>query len=133
MRFLDQILKRPTVTVFVESGSVVFDHDGEQVREEPLISVAEDGKIAAVGREAQTTDRGKLIRLFVGDTDADKTALRAYSRYLLMLVLSGSSFRRPRVEVVEQTFRRAFGAGAAESLVAALRSDGFQAELTDAR
>lgn len=133
MGFLDRIFARPTVIIYVDEGDLVFDHDGGQLREAPLLRVASDGKIIAVGRDAESSKDGQLIRLFAGDGETDKAALRSYCRYHIMLILSASSFGRPRVEIIEPTLSRAFGPRAAETLVNVLGSDGFEAEVTYAR
>ena len=133
MGFLNKILVRPTLTIYVEGDKVVLHHDGEEVRADPVIRVADDGKVIAFGREAETTTGGRLIRLFTSGGNVDEVAVRVFCRYPLRVALDGVTFRRPKVEVVEPMFRRAFGAGAAEAMVKVLRSDRFAAELTDGR
>ena len=133
MSALQRILNRflPVTTIRVDAGEVVFQRGTIQARSEPLIRFAEDGKITEIGRAAAKAKGGRLVRLFEADAETDDAAVRAFCRYHLMLT-SNASLLRPRVTIVEPTFRRTFGPEAACVLQRVLRADGFQADIADA-
>lgn len=126
-RFTDRI--RPITTIEADAGDVVFQRGEVEVRERPLIRIADDGKIIALGPAAAAAKGGRLVRLFPTDASIDDTALRAFCRYHLMLMSSISL--RPRVAIVEPTFRKAFGPQAAAALERVLRADGFSADIVE--
>jgi hypothetical protein len=122
---------RPLTTIHVDAGEVVFQRGTVEARAQPLIRFAEDGKTIGLGQSAATAEGGQLVRLFAAEAGNDDDAIRAFCRYHLMLT-SNASFLRPRVTIVEPTFRRAFGRQAAGALQRVLRADGFHAEIADA-
>jgi hypothetical protein len=118
-------------TIYVDAGDVVFQRGTEEARAEPLIRFAEDGKIIELGQSAETAKGGRLVRLFAADAGNDDAALRAFCRYH-MLLTSGGSVLRPRVTIVEPTFRKSFGPQAALTLQRVLRADGYQVDIATA-
>ena len=122
----------PVLTIYAEGADVVFQSGDKEARGQPLIRIAEDGRIIAFGDEAAAATGGRLVRLFASDSENDDSAIRAFLRYHLALTHRGGLYLRPRVEIIEPTFRRTFGASAAGALMKALESDGFDTELVDA-
>lgn len=134
MSLLQRVLDRfrpPVTTVQVDGGEIVFQNGTDEARAQPLIRFAENGKIMAIGESAGTAEGGRLVRLFGADDGTDDEAIRAFCRYHLMLT-ANANLLRPRVTIVEPTFRRAFGPQAASDLLRVLRADGFQAEIAHA-
>lgn len=133
MSFLQSMFDRlrPVATIYADDGNIVFHRGAEEVRSQSLIRIAEDGKISDIGQDAATATGGRLVRLFAPDAESDESAVRAFSRYHLMLT-SGSSFVRRRVAIAEPTFRRTFGPAAAITLLKVLQADGFDAAMVDA-
>jgi hypothetical protein len=119
---------RPLTTIYVDAGEVVFQRGTEEARAQPLIRFAEDGKIIELGHSAATAKGGQLVRLFAADAGNDDEAIRAFCRYHLMLT-SNANLLRPRVTIVEPTFRKTFGRQAASALQRILRADGYQVDI----
>lgn len=133
MSLLQRVLDRfrpPVTTVQVDGGEIVFQNGTDEARAQPLIRFAENGKIMAIGESAGTAEGGRLVRLFEADGGTEEE-IRAFCRYHLMLT-ANAMLLRPRVTIVEPSFRRAFGPQAASDLLRVLRADGFQAEIAHA-
>ena len=132
MTALRRIVERflPITTIHVDGDEIVFQTATTQARAQPLIRVAEDGKIIEIGKPATTAESGRLIRLFEPDGVADDQAIRAFCRYQLART-SNANPLRPRVRIIEPTFRKAFGREAASVLQRVLRADGFQSEIVE--
>jgi hypothetical protein len=133
MSLLQRIVDRfrPLTTIHVQAGEVVFQCGAGEARAQPLIRVADDGKIIELGQPAATAKGGRLIRLFSTDSGTDDAAIRAFCRYHLMLI-SNANLLRPRVTIDEPTFRKNFGREAAGAFQRVLRADRFQADIASA-
>jgi hypothetical protein len=127
-RIVDRL--RPVTTIHVDAGELVFQRGTNVARAQPLIRLAEDGKIIEVGQAAAKTEGGRLVRLFAADAGKDDEAILAFCRYHLMLT-SNANLLRQRVTIVEPTFRQAFGRHAARALERVLDADGFQVDVPD--
>jgi hypothetical protein len=130
MGMLDRF--RPVVTVGADSGELVFRLGDSEVRDQPLIRVAADGKIIATGEYALKALGGRLIRLFDGNSLDEPEALRAFCRYHILLASSNSIGLRPRVTILESQLRRTFGRDAADQLQQVVRADGFPVDFDTA-
>ena len=120
----------PVITIHVDAAEIVFRRGTEEARSQPLIRFAEDGTIIEIGQRATTAKGGRLIRLFGAGADHDHDAIRAFCRYHIMMTASGNVLR-PRVRIIEPTFRNAFGPHAATAVQDALRADRFHADITE--
>lgn len=121
---------REHVTIHAENGQLVFKSEAVEVREQPLIRFADDGKIFAIGDIAATAPGGRLVRLFEPEAKGDDTAIRGFCRYLLALT-TGLKLLQPRVTLIEPTLRRNFGRQATADLQRALHACGVHADIAE--
>ncbi|HJQ20231.1 MAG TPA: hypothetical protein VJ867_07790 [Gemmatimonadaceae bacterium] len=121
MRLLD-FFRAPTLTIGAERGHLVFRRGDVEVREQPTISVADDGRIIEVGARAASGAGMRVIRVF--DAAGDANAMRGFCRYNMQLVSRGVS-RRPRIELLVGEIAREFGDDAVRRIEDALSSDRF--------
>lgn len=122
---------RPIATIYVDGGNIVFKRGADEARSEPLIRFAEDGMVIEVGRPAVTATGGRLVQLFSDNGGDDEDAIRAFCRYHLMLTADANPLR-PRITILEPSFRNSFGSHAAIAIQKVLRAEGLHADLTDA-
>jgi hypothetical protein len=123
---------RAPTTIYVDKGDIIFQRGTAEVRAHPLIRFAEDGKIIELGRPAETAKGRQLVPLFAPDAENDDGVIRAFCRYHMMLISRGSLLR-PRVTIVEPTFRKSFGPQAASTLHRVLRADGYQVHIASSQ
>jgi hypothetical protein len=116
---------RPLLSVGADGDELFFRRADAEVRQQPIIRVAPDGKIIELGAAALDATGGQLIRLFTENGSDGDEALRAFCRYHMMLVSSASIGLRPRVTLLEPGIRRAFGRDATSQLQRVLVLDGF--------
>ena len=131
MSILRNLLARiqPVVTIEAQADDIIFRLGHTEVRQEPLIRVAEDGRIIDVGRAATVAEGGRLIRLLdEKNPDATLDELQIFCRHQLRL-LSSPLALRPRVSIHESSVRNVFGAHAAGALLKVLRDDRFATEI----
>ena len=133
MSFFLKVLERlrPTTTVNVDGGELVFRSGTEESRAEPWIRLAADGKIMDIGKAASTDIVGRLVELFPPNGKSEGQAIRAFCRFHLAMT-SGGNPLRSRVTIVEPGFRKNFGRHAAIALQEALRADGFRTDIAEA-
>lgn len=127
MGLLDRF--RPSLTVSADGNELIFRLADTEVREQPIIRVAPDGKIIEVGVGALDATGGRLIRLLTEDGADNNVALRAFCRYLVFLASQWSLGPRPRVTIIESSIRRVFGRDATTQLYTALVQGGFAVNL----
>ena len=116
---------RTFVTVSATGEELVFRRSGNEVRQQPVVRVAPDGKIIEFGAAALATSGGQLIRFLHETSAAADSALRLFCRYQIKLVSPAPFGLRPRVIVHEGEIARAFGPEAGRRLENALVEDGF--------
>ena len=133
MSFFQKIFDRfrPTTTVHVDGGEVVFRRGNEESGAEPWIRLAADGKIMDIGKAASTDKVGRLVELFPRNGKSEGQAIRAFCRFHLAMTSGGNPFRS-RVTIVEPGFRKNFGRHAATALHDVLRADGFRTDIAEA-
>jgi hypothetical protein len=131
MSVLSNLLARiqPVVTIEAQADDIIFRRRGIEVRQPPLIRVADDGRIIEVGRAAAVAEGGRLIRLFdAKNPDANLNELQVFCRSQLRLLFSAFTLR-PRVMILESSIRKAFGAHAVAALDNVLRDDRLSTEI----
>ena len=119
----------PHLTVSADDGTLVFRRGDAVVRAQPIIRVASDGKIIALGAAALTAEGGQLIRLLAENGGDSDRALRAFCRHHMMLVSPKFISLRPRVTLDEPSIRRALGRSAPLQLQRVFAEDGFVVDL----
>ena len=113
MGLLDRF--RPLLTIGAERGALVFRRGDAEVRQQPVIRVAPDGRIIDFG-DAGTHGDESRIQLFSDRTARANLALRAFCRYDVMRLSPRAVGLRPRVMLLESQLRQAFGAEAVTKL-----------------
>ena len=122
---LTRLLRRfqPVVLIDAEGDEMIFRCEATEIRRLPVMRVAANGRIIAVGQPALQEQPGRLFRVFE-DTEDGRMALRAFC-YNLMHVVAKGKIVRPRVLIRESALRRAFGKFAADWIRESLQSDHF--------
>jgi hypothetical protein len=108
---------RASLIIAADGNELIFCRDSQELRQLPVIRVASDGKIIELGSAAISASGGRFIELFRNEDSDANQALRAFCRYHMLLISPGAFGLRPRVTVLEQSIRQAFGnSGANEEL-----------------
>lgn len=112
-----------------DGDELIFSLADTEVRQQPIIRVASDGKIIEFGAAALDATGGHIIGLFTESGSDNDVALRAFCRYHAFLVSWESIGLRPRVTIVEPSIRRSFGRDATARLRTAFVQAGFVVNL----
>lgn len=122
MGLLDRF--RAVLTIGAERGALVFRRAEVEVRGQPVVRVATDGRIVDFGNAGSVAGQDG-IQLFSDSNPRADAALRAFCRHHVMLLSSRSVGLRPRVTLLESQLRQEFGEHAVAKLRTVLVQDRF--------